>query len=169
MWRWRIGAGTAALRPKKGRADGFAVRSSMSGRLAGQGQRRRACHAIGVHLFHGVRRGLLLRGHKRRYDNTLPDFCKVLHVVTFLWSLTPWRGGASVGPSATPDTNPRFELEGPLREDAMRIERPTRLRLLDVLKQGGPRPVRELRVSLGVSAMAVRQHLTGLERDGLVQ
>jgi predicted ArsR family transcriptional regulator len=51
----------------------------------------------------------------------------------------------------------------------MQIERPTRLRLLDVLKQAGPRPVRELRVSLGVSSMAVRQHLTGLERDGLVQ
>ena len=51
----------------------------------------------------------------------------------------------------------------------MQIERPTRLRLLDVLKQGGPRPVRELCLSLGVSAMAVRQHLSGLERDGLVQ
>lgn len=48
-------------------------------------------------------------------------------------------------------------------------ERPTRTRILDMLKGEPPQPVRVLSDALDITPMAVRQHLVALERDGLVQ
>ncbi len=48
------------------------------------------------------------------------------------------------------------------------IEQPTRRALLDVLKRHGPRQAAELSRDLGVSAMAVRQHLYAMQEEGLV-
>jgi predicted ArsR family transcriptional regulator len=50
----------------------------------------------------------------------------------------------------------------------MQAQQPTRARILDRLKLQGPQSVRALAEGFGLSAMAVRQHLTVLERDGLV-
>ncbi len=47
-------------------------------------------------------------------------------------------------------------------------EQPTRRALLDVLKRHGPRKAAELSREIGVSAMAVRQHLYALQEEGLV-
>jgi len=47
-------------------------------------------------------------------------------------------------------------------------EQPTRRTLLDVLKHGGARKAADLSRDLGVSAMAVRQHLYALQEEGLV-
>lgn len=47
-------------------------------------------------------------------------------------------------------------------------EQPTRRALLDVLKHGGARKAADLSRELGVSAMAVRQHLYALQEEGLV-
>ncbi|MHC5022086.1 MAG: ArsR family transcriptional regulator, partial [Planctomycetota bacterium] len=45
---------------------------------------------------------------------------------------------------------------------------PTRQTILDLLKRRGQATARELATVLKVTAPAVRQHLTALERDGLV-
>jgi predicted ArsR family transcriptional regulator len=45
----------------------------------------------------------------------------------------------------------------------------TRRAVLDLLKRCGPQTVAQLRSALGVSGVAVRRHLEGLEQDGLVQ
>jgi predicted ArsR family transcriptional regulator len=45
---------------------------------------------------------------------------------------------------------------------------PTRRAIVDLLKWHGPMTVTALGAELGVSAVAVRRHLEGLERDGLV-
>jgi predicted ArsR family transcriptional regulator len=50
----------------------------------------------------------------------------------------------------------------------MQRDRPTRLRILEVIKSDGPQPVRALSSRLEITGMAVRQHLLVLERDGLV-
>lgn len=47
-------------------------------------------------------------------------------------------------------------------------EKQTRRRLLDSLKQTGPQGAAELASPLGITAMAVRQHLYALEAEGLV-
>jgi predicted ArsR family transcriptional regulator len=47
-------------------------------------------------------------------------------------------------------------------------EQPTRRALLDVLKRAGARKAGDLSEELGVSAMAVRQHLYALQEEGLV-
>lgn len=48
------------------------------------------------------------------------------------------------------------------------MELTTRERLLESLKSAGAQPVRLLRQKLEISSVAVRQHLSTLERDGLV-
>ena len=45
---------------------------------------------------------------------------------------------------------------------------PTRERILDLLKRRAEATARELATALGITPPAVRQHLTALERDGLV-
>ena len=47
-------------------------------------------------------------------------------------------------------------------------EKQTRRRLIDSLKQEGPQGAAELAAPLGITAMAVRQHLYALEAEGLV-
>ncbi len=47
-------------------------------------------------------------------------------------------------------------------------EQPTRRALLDVLKRRGPRKAADLSRDLGVSAMAVRQHLYAMQEEGLI-
>ena len=47
-------------------------------------------------------------------------------------------------------------------------EQPTRRALLDVLKRRGARKAADLSRDLGVSAMAVRQHLYAMQEEGLV-
>ncbi len=47
-------------------------------------------------------------------------------------------------------------------------EQPTRRALLDVLKRHGPRKAADLSRDLGVSAMAVRQHLYAMQEEGLI-
>ncbi len=47
-------------------------------------------------------------------------------------------------------------------------EQPTRRALLDVLKRLGPRKAADLARDLGVSAMAVRQHLYAMQEEGLI-
>jgi len=45
----------------------------------------------------------------------------------------------------------------------------TQMRILDLLKRGGPQPSRALAAALGMTSVGVRQHLLALERDGLVE
>ena len=47
-------------------------------------------------------------------------------------------------------------------------EQPTRRALLDLLKRRGPRKAADLSRDLGVSAMAVRQHLYAMQEEGLI-
>ena len=51
---------------------------------------------------------------------------------------------------------------------ARATEQPTRRALLDVLKRRGPRKAADLSRELGVSAMAVRQHLYAMQEEGLI-
>ncbi len=53
-------------------------------------------------------------------------------------------------------------------ESEILAEKQTRRRLLDSLKQEGPQGAAELAAPLGITAMAVRQHLYALEAEGLV-
>ena len=45
----------------------------------------------------------------------------------------------------------------------------TRRQILELLKRRGEQTVKELADKVGITSMGVRQHVTGLERDGLVE